>query len=157
MRLNSKRFLAVFRHFCKKYPQQIVLDEKERARGVTSNESDAARALFFSTPLPPSKPENRFAIYPRPTALTGRVVARLLPGAGAARPTGLPRCARPAPQDHGQWRGEQSGIGKGSGKGSNSIDRDALPTATPTGIAKGSPLAARKLESLCKCALRELH
>jgi hypothetical protein len=47
--------LAEIRRFCKSYPRQIVLDEKERARGVTSNESDAARALFFSTPLPPSR------------------------------------------------------------------------------------------------------
>ncbi len=50
---NSKPFLAETRHFFKFHPHQIVLDKKEGARGVTSNESDAARALFFSPPLPP--------------------------------------------------------------------------------------------------------
>ena len=32
-------------------------------------------------------------------------------GAGAVRPTGLPRCARPAPQGQGQRDGEQRRIG----------------------------------------------
>jgi hypothetical protein len=78
MRLNSKPFLAEIRHFCKSYPRQIVLDEKKSAREVTSNESDAARALFFPTPLPPSlcrfwnEAESRFAACSEATALTGR-------------------------------------------------------------------------------------
>jgi hypothetical protein len=54
--------VADFRRFCKKYPQQILLDEKERARGVTDKSLTQRARSFSQPPYPLRKPENRAAI-----------------------------------------------------------------------------------------------
>jgi len=82
------------------------------ARGKDRRSDTRARFLKVKIAM-------RFAHDRRPYGLRprGRVVGLEVTGAGAARPTGLPRCARPAPPGHRQWKGKQSGIGKGCGKG----------------------------------------
>jgi hypothetical protein len=58
----------------------------------------------------------------------GRHADRAVPGAGALRPTGLPRCARPAPQGQEKRLGEQEALGEGKYRGCGCKAAYGLPT-----------------------------